>query len=106
MATNTLYGLDIGKHIFHLAQPPPDGRIVMAACCDAHRLAHTLTALPSGVIDSTAICTSLCHRSQEQRPRCPGYLSASRPAMCYVGIKTPGLQVNPAHAASGRCPIS
>ncbi|MGY3869158.1 IS110 family RNA-guided transposase [Aeromonas crassostreae] len=117
MATITRYGLDIGKHAFHLVGQDAHGkpvfksqftrasliaylarhpvcRIVMEACCGAHWLAHKLigfghpvqliapqyvrpfvTGNKNDFLDAQAICEA-----------------ASRPAMRYVGIKTPEQQ--------------
>jgi transposase len=117
MATIALFGLDIGKHSFHLVghdahgkpvfkrqftrasliaylAPHPACRIVMEACCGAHWLARTLAGFGHQV---------QLLAPQYVRPFVTGNKNdfldaqaiceaASRPSMRYVGIKTPPQQ--------------
>lgn len=121
MATIALFGLDIGKHSFHLVGQDANGKPVFKrqftrsslihylaqhpACriVDVGLLWRTLASpstrwfRPSGAIDRTTVCSPFVTGNKndflDAHAICE---AASRPSMRYVGVKTPEQQASSA----------
>lgn len=121
MATITLFGLDIGKHAFHLVGQDARGtpvfkrqftratllpylaqhpacRIVMEACCGAHWLARKLASFGHQVqlIAPQYVRPFVTGNKNDFLDAQAICEAASRPSMRYVGVKTPEQQASSA----------
>ncbi|ATU96699.1 IS110-like element ISAs24 family transposase [Aeromonas salmonicida] len=121
MATIALFGLDIGKHSFHLVGQDANGkpvfkrqftrsslihylaqhpacRIVMEACCGAHWLARQLAGFGHQVqlIAPQYVRPFVTGNKNDFLDAHAICEAASRPSMRYVGVKTPEQQASSA----------
>ncbi len=121
MATITLFGLDIGKHSFHLVGQNANGkpvfkrqftcssliyylaqhpacRIVIEACCGAHWLARQLAGFSHQVqlIAPQYVRPFVTGNKNDFLDAHAICEAASHPSMRYVGVKTPEQQASSA----------